>query len=103
MTRKLSLRLLFVFSGYLVAATVVFGLLSRFSSPASMPKLAMVITNGTVFILPLAGYFFVLRRAEALQERPFVLFGCCVGLTLASCVGLMFWFFLLTFGAGAFT
>jgi hypothetical protein len=92
-------RLLIAFGCYLIIATAVFTLLNRFSSPTIMPKLlAIIITNGTLFGLPFAIFYFALRRREAFQKRSIFLVTSCVGLTFLSFLGLMIWFFVLTFG-----
>ncbi len=109
MRAKIWLRLLIVFGSYLLLSTVVFALLSTFSSPSSLPKVAgAVLINGTVFVVPFVAYFFVLRRVDTFQRpdgslRHGLLWSLCLGLTLVSCFGLMLWFFLLHFGPGAFT
>jgi hypothetical protein len=96
---SLWLRLLIAFGCYLIIATAIFALLNRFSSPTAMPKLlAVIITNGTIFGLPFVIYYFALRRREAFQKRSLFLVASCIGLTFLSFLGLMIWFFVLTFG-----
>ena len=103
------LRLFIVFGGYLLLATLVFALLSTFSSPETLPKVAgSVLINGTIFVVPAFSYFLVLRRADTFHRpdgslRHGLLWALCIGLTLISCFGLMLWFFLLHFGPGVFT